>query len=65
MAEYRIKRLKRGWIGKKTKLTVTSPFGKIRKMSWYKKPRRHNGVDIGIPQGTPIYSPVSGAGGQA
>ena len=60
MAEYKIKRLKRGWIGKKTKLTVTSPFGKIRKMSWYKKSRRHNGVDIGIPQGTPIYSPVSG-----
>lgn len=60
MTEYKIKRLKRGWIGKKTKLTVTSPFGKIRKMSWYKKPRRHNGVDIGIPQDTPIYSPVSG-----
>ena len=30
------------------------------RMSWYKKPRRHNGIDIGIPQGTPIYSPVSG-----
>lgn len=60
MAVYKIKRLKRGWIGKKTKLTVTSPFGKVRKISWYKKPRRHNGIDIGIPQGTPIYSPVSG-----
>lgn len=60
MADYKIKRLKRGWIGKKTKLTVTSPFGKVRKISLYKKPRRHNGIDIGIPQGTPIYSPVSG-----
>ena len=60
MADYKIKRLKRGWIGKKTKLTVTSPFGKVRKISLYKKPRRHNGIDIGIPQGTPIYSPISG-----
>ncbi len=60
MADYKIKRLKRGWIGKKTRLTVTSPFGKVRKISWYKKPRRHNGIDIGVPQGTPIYSPVSG-----
>lgn len=60
MTDYKIKRLKRGWIGKKTRLTVTSPFGKVRKISWYKKPRCHNGIDIGIPQGTPIYSPVSG-----
>lgn len=59
--EYKIKRLKRGWIGKMTKLTVTSPFGQVRKMAWYKKARRHNGIDIGIPQGTPIYSPVSGS----
>lgn len=60
MTDYKIKRLKRGWIGKKTRLTVTSPFGKVRKISWYKKPRCHNGIDIRIPQGTPIYSPVSG-----
>lgn len=60
MVEYKIKRLKRGWIGKKTRLTVTSPFGKIRKIHKYKKSRRHNGIDIGIPQGTPIYSPVTG-----
>lgn len=60
MTEYKIKRLKRGWIGKKTTLTVTSKFGVIRKLAHYKKPRRHNGIDIGIPEGTPIYSPVSG-----
>lgn len=60
MTEYKIKRLKRGWIGKKTKLTVTSPFGKVRRLFKNRKPRRHNGIDIGIPQGTPIYSPVSG-----
>lgn len=60
MTEYKIKRLKRGWIGKMTKLTVTSKFGVIRKLAHYKKPRRHNGIDIGIPEGTPIYAPVSG-----
>lgn len=60
MTEYKIKRLKRGWIGKKTKLTVTSPFGKIRKLAHYRKARKHCGIDIGIPQGTPIYSPVAG-----
>lgn len=59
MAEYKIKRLGRGWVGKKTKLTVTSPFG-MRKLSKSKAAKMHCGIDIGIPQGTPIYSPVSG-----
>lgn len=58
--EYKIKRLKRGWIGKMTELTVTSPFGKIRKLRSYSHAQRHNGIDIRLPQGTPIYSPVSG-----
>lgn len=61
MTEYKIKRLKRGWIGKKTKLTVTSPFGVVRRLDIYNhRPKRHNGIDIGIHQGTPIYSPVTG-----
>lgn len=36
MSDIRIKRLKRGWIGKRTKLLVTSPFGAMRKLSHYK-----------------------------
>lgn len=59
MAEYKIKRLRRGWIGKETKLTVTSPFG-MRKLSKDKVAKMHCGIDIRVPQGTPIYSPVSG-----
>lgn len=61
MSDIRIKRLKRGWIGKKTKLFVTSPFGAMRKLSHYKKARIHHGLDIGVPVGTPIYAPVAGS----
>lgn len=61
MSDIRIKRLKRGWIGKKTKLFVTSPFGVMRKLSHYKKARIHHGLDIGVPVGTPIYAPVAGS----
>lgn len=61
MSDIRIKRLKRGWIGKRTKLLVTSPFGAMRKLSHYKRARIHHGLDISIPVGTPIYSPVAGS----
>lgn len=54
----KIKKFKRGWIGGKTKLIVSSPFGVWRKLS--KQKRKHNGIDIAIPQGTAIYSPVNG-----
>lgn len=60
MANVNIKRLKRGWVGGKTELRISSPFGVWRKMPWYKKARKHNGIDISIPVGTPIYSPVDG-----
>lgn len=57
----KIKKFKRGWIGEKTKLIVSSPFGVWRKLPIYRgKKRKHNGIDIAIPQGTAIYSPVSG-----
>lgn len=57
----KIKKFKRGWIGGKTRLIVSSPFGVWRKLPIYKgKKRKHNGIDIAIPQGTAIYSPVSG-----
>lgn len=57
----KIKKFKRGWIGGKTRLIVSSTFGVWRKLSIYKgKKRKHNGIDIAIPQGTAIYSPVTG-----
>lgn len=56
----KIKKFKRGWIGGKTSLYVTSPYGVVRKKKHSKTIRRHNGIDIGIPVGTPIYAPVSG-----
>lgn len=55
-----IKKFKRGWIGGKTRLIVSSPFGVWRKLPHYKEKRKHNGIDIAINQGTPIYSPVNG-----
>lgn len=61
MSEIKVKRLKRGWLGKKTSLYVTSPFGVVRKLSSYKKARIHHGMDIGVPVGTPIYAPVDGS----
>lgn len=61
MGSITIKRLKRGWLGKKTELKVTSPFGVIRRLSVYsKRAKKHHGMDIGVPSGTPIYAPVSG-----
>lgn len=60
MSEIKIKKFKRGWLGGKTSLYVTSPYGITRNLSIYKKARRHNGIDFGIPVGTPIYAPVSG-----
>lgn len=56
----KIKKFKRGWIGGKTRLIVSSPFGVWRKSPHYKVKRKHNGIDIAIPQGTAIYSPVAG-----
>lgn len=56
----KIKKFKRGWIGGKTRLIVSSPFGVWRKLPHYKAKRKHNGIDIAINEGTPIYSPVSG-----
>ena len=53
-----IKKFKRGWIGGKTRLIVSSPFGVWRKLPHYKEKRKHNGIDIAINQGTPIYSPL-------
>jgi hypothetical protein len=53
----KIKKIKRGWIGGKTQLTLTSPFGINRRVS---RGRVHNGIDISVPQGTSIYAPVSG-----
>lgn len=56
----KIKKFKRGWIGGKTRLIVSSPFGIWRKLQHYKEKRKHNGIDIAISQGTPLYAPVSG-----
>lgn len=56
----KIKKFKRGWIGGKTRLIVSSPFGVWRKLPYYKEKRKHNGIDINISQGTPLYAPVSG-----
>lgn len=58
----KIKKFKRGWLGGKTKIYVTSPYGVYRRLKFYKgKARRHNGIDIGVPVNTPIYSPVNGS----
>lgn len=57
----KIKKFRRGWIGGKTKLTVSSSFGVNRTLSAYGgQTKMHRGIDIAISQGTPIYSPVSG-----
>lgn len=54
-----IKKLKRGWIGGRTSLYITSPYGVWRGKKKGGK-RQHKGIDIGIPVGTPLYAPVSG-----
>lgn len=61
MGSITIKRLKRGWLGGKTSLPVTSPFGITRRLPCYGfKAKKHWGLDIKVSSGTPIYSPVSG-----
>ena len=55
-----ITKLKRGWLGGRTTLNVTSPFG-WRFHPIKKKRKKHYGIDISVPVGTPIYSPVSGS----
>lgn len=55
-----ITRLKRGWLGGRTTLNVTSPFG-WRFHPIQKKRKKHYGIDISVPVGTPIYAPVSGS----
>lgn len=44
---------KKGWLGNKTSLTISSPMG-------MRNGRRHNGVDIAVPVNTKILSPTSG-----
>lgn len=44
---------KRGWIGNKTTLIVSSPMG-------IRNGRMHNGIDFAIPVGTVIMAPTSG-----
>lgn len=56
----KIKKFKKGWIGGKTRIVVSSPYGVLRKMPHYKKKQKHIGIDISISNGTSIYSPVSG-----
>ena len=49
----KIRRLKRGFIGKLTTLTISSPYGNRRGGF-------HYGVDIVVPVGTKIYAPFAG-----
>ena len=44
---------KKGWLGNKTSLTISSPMG-------MRNGRRHNGVDIAVPVNTKILAPTSG-----
>lgn len=44
---------KRGWLGGKNKLHITSPMG-------MRNGRMHQGVDIGVPVGTYIEAPLDG-----
>ena len=44
---------KQGWLGGKTRLTVSSPMG-------MRNGRLHNGVDFAVPVNTKIYAPIAG-----
>lgn len=55
-----ITKLKRGWLGGRTSLSVTSPFG-WRFHPIQKKRKFHSGIDLAVSVGTPIYAPVSGS----
>lgn len=56
-----VKKFKRGWVGGKTELIVSSQYGVYRKLSIYgDQVRKHCGIDLAIPVGTTIYSPISG-----
>ena len=39
---------------------ITSPYGRSRKLPWYKETRVHKGVDIAARIGEPIYAPADG-----
>lgn len=54
-----INKFKRGWLGGKTSLTISSPYG--WRIHPIKKVRKfHYGNDISVPAGTPIYAPCDG-----
>lgn len=44
---------KQGWLGGKTRLTVSSPMG-------MRNGRLHSGVDFAVPVNTKIYAPIAG-----
>lgn len=44
---------KKGWLGNKVTLLVTSPMG-------MRRGRMHNGFDFGIPVGTKLFAPIGG-----
>ena len=52
-------RLKPGWLGGRTTLYISSPFGPRKKPS-PNASSYHRGIDIAVPVGTPIYAPMSG-----
>lgn len=48
-----LKYLKRGWLGKKTSINVSSRYG-------LRHGRMHRGIDLSVPVGTIVYAPFSG-----
>lgn len=55
-----IKKFKRGWLGGKTKLRISSPVGyRIHPVRGGR--RFHYGNDIAVPVGTAIYAPCDGS----
>ena len=51
--------LKRGWLGGKTELRISSPFGPRRRPTAGAS-TNHKGIDISVPVGTQIYAPFAG-----
>lgn len=57
-----IEHFNKGWLGGKESLKISSPYGmRIHPVS--KERKMHWGIDISVPDGTPIYPPVKGVWG--
>jgi hypothetical protein len=55
-------KFKEGWLGGKTSLRISSPYG-MREHPITHKMKPHYGIDIAVASGTPIYAPFDGIWG--